>query len=251
MRQHGWGSGGRRTWSPPVVLAGLMGLGWLLGFFIPGDIWPQIAALQIGPELAAVWRFVTYPFVFGKGDILTLLFSGLVAYWTSNALSSRLGAAGMWKSWVLATVLGAVLWLVGALFSGASVLAGPNIPLAAFLCLWAAWNKSAKVMLFMIIPVPAPLIAILSVLGVLVAFGISNPLSGVLPALVPVAYWLYGDGRLRLPGFATQTGRDQKRRKMDLQAHVDEAKRREIEREERERLRRLFEASLEEDPPDR
>jgi hypothetical protein len=250
MRQYGWGSGGRRAWSPGVVLPAALFLGWLVSFFV-SDAWTAIAALPFGLGSAFVWKLVTYPLVFERGDLLGLLFSCLIAYWTANALSARLGATGVWKSWLLASVLGGVMWLAGGLFAGAQILYGPNLPLAAFLCLWAAWNKSAKVMLFMIIPVPAPVIAILSVLGVLVSFGMQNPLAGVLPALVPVAYWLYGDGKLKLPGFATQSGRSDKRRTMNLQAHVDEAKRREIEREERERLRRLFEASLEEDPPDR
>ncbi len=250
MRQYGWGSGGRRAWSPAVVLPALLVLGWFLSFFIT-DAWAAVAALPFGPGAVFIWKFVTYPLVFERGAILSLLFSGLVAYWTANALTARLGAVGTWKAWLLASALGGVLWLMGGLLSGAVALFGPNLPLAAFLCLWAAWNKSAKVMLFMIIPVPAPLIAAVSVLGVLVSFGMQNPLAGVLPALVPVAYWLYGDGKLKLPGFATQAGRSDKRRTMNLQAHVDEAKRREIEREERERLRRLFEASLEEDPPDR
>jgi hypothetical protein len=229
-----------------------MPVAWLIGFFLPGETWVRLIGFPFPPGLTSLGGLLLHPFAFGRQDLLPSLFGGLVAYWTGRVIESRRGCKGMLIAWGLASISGALLWLVGRSFMDDSgLLAGPSIPLAAFICLWAAWNKGQKVMLMMIIPVPAPVIAALSGLGVLALYGMQNPIAGLLPALVPLAYWLHGDGRMPLPGWASAAGRADSRRRRQIQRELDDAKRREIDREERERLRRLFEASLEEDPPER
>lgn len=130
-------------------------------------------------------------------------------------------------------------------------LSGILIPDAALTVIWAARQPNACVMVFGLIPVKAKWIAWLGVASVLVSYGAGNLVMGFTSLLSCLAAFLYATNRLPIRyGFSQMSGgapRKSKAQKEKEDAYLSDVFLREQERAERERLRRLFEGSLEDD----
>jgi membrane associated rhomboid family serine protease len=149
------------------------------------------------------------------------------------------------------------LWLAASLIGVLPLVilkqpvVGMLVPGAILVTIWATRNPNQTVMVFMIIPVAAKWIGIAAVLGVFASYsgGTAQPLIGLAAVVGCIIGFLYARdmipnlsyGRGSMNKQAAKPTRAQKAREKE---YYDDVYRREKEREEKERLRKLFEGSL-------
>ena len=109
--------------------------------------------------------------------------------------------------------------------------------------LWCARNQTTTIMLYGIIPLTGKWLAIIDVIIVILIYGNGYPLLGVFAAAPLVLAYLYA--LERLPGLGYQVTRQEvqatRAQARYNESYYEEVRKREQEREERERLRKLFE----------
>ncbi len=208
------------------------------------------------------WTLFTYPwaqlpFVSGFA-IIGFVFMIMWTFWTGSFVERDLGAikyAGLWAVMILLPALFQVL--LGPLVSQVYGTAGLWLPLGGVTIVWCARNPKAQIMMYGIIPMSGQILAIVTLVSTILLAGFGNPLLGIISALhLPIAYafalnkipfWPYSRGA---GGFGRSRASDSqflhKTEKMD-KGYYDDVKRREKERDERERLRKLFESSITDD----
>lgn len=224
-----------------LALAGSLILTALVGWVTQGR---TLFILALAP--GQPWGVVTFPWAFSPlGSLFgTFFLIILVAFLFQfgSSLEREMNTSRIAAFWFLATVVfGGVGLALGAFLSG------PVLPGAALITLWCARNRSAQMMLWGIVPLSGTWMAALVAASVLFSFGAGNPLIGVVLALPLGLVWLYGLERLPIAFAGGGTARRAKHltvvkggTKYD-DAYYENVKRREIEREEQERLRKLFE----------
>ena len=234
----------RRQSSPvTVAICILLVVGALIGTFatyfashflqFDGDVFPK------------VWTLLTYPYI---GFVsLFLVFGILWIYWIGSMVERDLGSKKFLIVWLLSTVVGILpLVIIRA------PVAGMLVPGAILVTIWATRNPNQTVMVFMIIPVAAKWIGIAAVLGVFAMYsgGTSHPLIGLAAIAGCIVGFFFA--RNQLPGATygrasvNQRNKPQTRgAKVYTEEYYNDVHRREKERDEKERLRKLFEGSLE------
>lgn len=230
-----------------LTLISLLVLTFLGGFFTQANL----SGLAFLPEaaLSAPWTFVTYPFV-AAGGLLSVLFSSLWLYGVGGIVEREEGSRRYLGVWLIFTVLCALSFFVGALATGRGMpLAGPWTPLAAITIIWGTRHPDMPVTFMFILPLKAKWLAWISAL--LVFFGTNDPVLAVFAAIPLILAWAYAARKLPIPSAGARPAERSRQGGFYSKEYYDEVKRREQEREERERLRKLFERSLIEDPEDR
>ncbi|MDR3687962.1 MAG: hypothetical protein P4L46_01190 [Fimbriimonas sp.] len=209
-------------------------------------------------SLSHPWTFLTYvwtyaPFGSGMG-LITFAFLLIWLFQCGGSLEREMGTAKLAAFWFVSIlVASAALFLAAAIAGYQLRAAGPYLALATVTVAWSVRNQSASVMLYGVVPFSGKLIGWATALLVLFGFGIPNPLMGI-AACVPLELtFLFASDRI--PGLAfTASGpyRSIGRRRfkgkeattrgqvMYDQAYFDDVQRREQERDERERLRKLL-----------
>jgi Der1-like family len=237
---------GRLKMSPNLVFVGLILVAFIAGFVFPDpEFWFKIAFAP-AKFASQPWSILTYPFAFAQQmGPFALLFMAVWLFSVGGQVENDLGQPKYVGILVLFTVLPAIFMAMGTLIVGQSgMLAGPFALVAALTVMWATRNPLATVMIFGLVPVQARWIGVAS--AATIFFGTS-------PALAPFAgipmilAWAFAANKLPLqyakPRSDRPTERYRKHPKEDDNYFAD-VKRREKEREERERLRKLFEGSL-------
>jgi hypothetical protein len=238
----------RRLNAPITVsIAILLAVGSLFFFFSAGNgmslIWAD------GNWTRQPWTLITYPFAYiGVGGIGTLLWSAFMLAWMIYACGSverELGPPKYIGLWVLFTVLPALLMLIGAnLMRGSTILAGPYLPISAFTVAWATRNPRVQFSLWGIIPLTGRILGWVVVAGTFFSYGFGTPVLGVIACLHLGLAHLMAAGRV--PFFSWKSLDDErraKRQEIEEAAFREEVLARKLEREEKEKLRRLFERS--------
>lgn len=250
----------RQNGSP--VTAGLIGslfVAALLNWFLK---MPEIFALG-GDSLSRPWSFLTYPWAYSPlTNSLSMVCFFFMLMWLFSVgpgLEREMGSGRFAAFWAAFTVVpGILMWLVG----GFGLYGGPFIPEAAITIAWCFRNRGQSINLYGILPVPAPWLAAITAFGTLMVHGSQNPLFGV-AATAPLALAMLfaqdrlpiafggGRGRSGFGGFGgarvkTKVHANRAQAQYD-EAYYDDVLRREKERDERERLRKLFESSLKDD----
>ena len=226
-----------------VAICILMVVGAILGTFAPSFTIENLAF--DGHLFPKVWTLFTYPYI---GYVtLFLVFGILWIFWIGSAVERDLGSKKFLIVWLFASVVG-ILPLV---FLKEQVI-GMVVPGAILVTIWGTRYPNQVVMVFMIIPVSAKWIATAAVLGVFAMYaeGTTHSLNGL--AAIAGCIVAFSYARNILPrttygkGSMNQRNNPQSRAaKVYKQEYYDEVHRREKEREEKERLRKLFEGSLE------
>jgi membrane associated rhomboid family serine protease len=233
----------RRQSAPAtVVLCILLSLGAIVGTFTPKLAMANLAF--DGSIFPRVWSLLTYPFI----DVISIffIFKVMWIYWVGSMLEYDLSTRKFSILWIIASAVG-ILPL--AIFKAPAV--GMLIPGAILMSIWGTRNPNMTIMVFMIVPVAAKWIAALTVIGVFLFYGgaSSMPLVGLAAVSGCIVGFLYA--RNMIPNLSYGKGSVTKRaaptraEKAKQQAYYDDVYRREKEREEKERLRKLFEGSLE------
>lgn len=240
-----------RRQSAPVTVSiiGVLIIGTLLSWAIPSLAANLIFASK--DVFSRPWSLLTYPFVNGiLGSAVGPIFFVFLVIWLfqiGGQVERSHGGRNFGILWLIISVISVVpLLLVGA------SAAGTLIPVACLTVMWATRMPNSQVLLFGMLPIAAKWIGVLSVLGVFFSYASSGAM--VLPGLLACTScglaFLYASNRipklnygLGYGSFAQQKPtKEQLRREREFE---DDVKRRKQEREERERLRKLFESSLE------
>lgn len=239
----GWG-----TWALLGLAAGPYLIAWLAlrGVFV------GLFGLALETFTKAPWGIITFPLATpgSPGEILGVLFTCLWVYFLGRSLEDDLGSGLMLALFGGLTLVSSAAWLLGSLAINAGpLLAGLSLPLAAMTVVWAMRNQEQSILFMMIIPLKAKYLAILVAVITLFTAGAASPFMGVF-ALIPLGVGLlYATNRL--PGLRYgATPADSAYKKKNNEEFLrfqDEVRKKEKEREERERLRKLFEASLRDD----
>ena len=208
--------------------------------------------------MAHPWTILTYPFISVLGDALSVLFFLCLLSWTvwaGGTIERDLGSLRYGILWIVSTVLPALFIVIGGavlgLGTGFGAAGGPLLPISAVTVVWGFRNRSAAVMMFALLPLNGFWVAILSGVIVFVQYA-HPPLLAIFACLHLFVAWAYAIDRipgLRYAGAATnftkyKPSKAQIRKEENF---FDDVRKREKERDERERLRKLFEASFDED----
>lgn len=219
---------------------------------------PLAGLLAFNPStaLAEPWTFLTYPLAasltpFG---LLSIVFAGLWLWGIGASVEREIGSRTFGIFWLLFTLLPAVMMLLGAiLVGGQATILGPWIPLSAVTVVWGTRNPNTPITFMFVLPLTGRWLAWLAAGLILVG----TPMQLVPFAAVPlILAWAYAANRLPIAyGKTAAPAKAANRTPMRGgqvydKRYFDDVKRREQERQERERLRQLFERSLIEDPDD-
>jgi membrane associated rhomboid family serine protease len=200
------------------------------------------------------WTFFTYPWSqMPFADGLSLMFFVFLMMWlfSFGAPVERMMGSRRYAIFCAASIVGTglVAWL-GMLVLGINRPIGDAYLLAsAITMVWCARNMTQVVMLNGFIPLSGKWLAVVDTVVLVLLYGFPVPLFGVICALPLVFVFLYASGRIPWLSIEPQrrevhATRAQARYK---ESYYDDVRKREQERDERERLRKLFESSLDED----
>jgi hypothetical protein len=179
-----------------------------------------------------------------------MAFAWLWLYWVGSSIERTDGPLGLVKAFFGFTVLASVLVAPASLAMGRPVLlAGGWLPVSALTCVWCARNPTATIRLMAVIPVSGKVLAVITAVTTLIVYGSGAPVAGLL-ATVPCAVgWAVGGGRIgrRRTGTIVSGRGNRAQSPQEFDRFISQVRKREQEREERERLRKLFEDGPSED----
>ena len=234
-----------------VVLLGAALLGtWC---YSGRDYNPVAANLLYSPDLSKPWTLLTYPFGINLTYVIWFVIACWCFYQFSQYLERRLGPLGFTAFFIVMTLLGGLGYYVGSLVMGGPSMIYPsfNLILEVIVFTWCVVNPTAQIMLFAIVPIPTAVLKWICLTGIVIENGWGNPIVGVFAALPILVAWLYATNRIPGMSFgAVPSVGEAKVKKQDdreFRRYMDDVKSREKDRAEKERLRKLFESSLEDD----
>jgi membrane associated rhomboid family serine protease len=212
-----------------------------------------LGALAFTPAVAfsKPWTFITYSFA--NVQAVSALFLALWLWMVGGMVERELGSVKYLIVWLLASILSALCVLVGTLIlhpPTGDILAGGWIAATSITVIWATRNPNVQVLFMFVIPLAAKWLAWISVAFVFFA---TAPELAPFAALPFILAYLFAANKLPFAPYArgggggSYGGATKKWERYDKN-YYSEVQRREKERDEKERLRKLFEGSLDDDP---
>lgn len=253
------GGGFSRVGRGTLGLVIAMVVGFLVNWSTPQQPLVFHLGLLASDVIREPWTLLTYPFAWPGGAIFGILMAALWLWMVGGQVESDLGTPKYLASFFVFTLLGGIfVSLAGLMTQAPASLLGSAVPVGAITMLWAARNRSATIMFWGMIPMSATILAGITALLVFLSHGVGNPLVGVC-AVIPLGIaWLWADGKLPVAyaggyvgGGTRVTKQEAKARERKFTSFMDDVKKREQERRERDELRRLFERSLVDNPDDK
>lgn len=246
----------RRSGTPATfILIGVLVVSFLAAWFTMGSgRLGRLLSFEL--DFSQPWGLLTFPFA-SQGDGRDLFFFLLMILWfyfIGTSVERDLGIPKYLGFFFGSAVLAAIFMFIGSLVLPAArngFLFGPSLVISALTVAWGFRNPRQQIMLYMIIPVSGLILAWLSIAITLFGFGsqFGSPLMGAFACLHLGVAYLFATNKL--PGFTYAKPaveyRPSKAQMEREKAYFDDVKRREQEREERERLRQLFERSMRDD----
>lgn len=108
--------------------------------------------------LARPWTVLTWPLV-SDGDLFGLLFGSLWMYWIGSSLERAWGTRAFAGFLAATTVLTALTTWIGSLVLGApAVLLGLYLASTAPTVAWCLINRRETIVIYFVVPVPAPIL---------------------------------------------------------------------------------------------
>jgi GlpG protein len=202
--------------------------------------------LGLNTASPTAWGVATYPFT-GDGngrDLFLFLISLLWLFWIGGSLEPEIGKGKLVGLFMASAILGGMsLILASNTLGGGLLLTGPALALASLTVAWGVRHKQAKVLLWGILPLSGIAIAGLTVALTVFGYGTGQPLRGVF-ACLPLGFAaLFALDRIPGLRYAPPVLADRKVSAAQLareRKFLEEVRRREKEREEQERLRKLL-----------
>jgi hypothetical protein len=231
----------------------------LLGTFVISWIMrgALVNPLQFWTDWSHPWGIVTYAWA-STGDGTGLFWFLIELYWlwwVGSSSERDLGTQKYLGFFFAATVAACLFLWVGLILVHPGVrlpiLGGPGLAISALTVAWGFRNPRGTILLFAIIPVSGLLLAWLTIALTLFGYGsmYAAPLIGLFAILHLGLAYLFATNKF--PGVAysrpvAPQGPLKASERQDKK-YYDDVRRREQEREERERLRKLFESSMKDD----
>ncbi len=230
----------------------------LISFVYQVAPWNPILAFLPQDALARPWTFITYPFAVdlgGQAGFFAVVFGCWWLYFMGGSIERDLGSVKFAVFWLVMTIIPALVMWGGMMFMNqTSPLIYMFLPLAGLTVAWCSRNPNSTINIMLVIPIAAKWLGWLTAGGVLFGYGWGNPLFGVFACLHLIIAWAYATNRIPgIPyGKAVFTRKREGWKPIERNdQYFADVKRREVERAERERLRKLFEGSLSDDPEDK
>jgi membrane associated rhomboid family serine protease len=244
-------TGNQATLGLIIALAIGFVLSWLPQ---PGEFLQNNLALWF--DHPQIWQFITYPLISGGGGfgLIFFLFELMWLYQYGGQIESRYGPKTLLGNFLLSSVAFGVVGLLGSkLFGGAVPLLSDSwLPIAYIIVLACATQPNAD-FCFWGISVKYKWLALLMGLFAIFGYGTGAPLFGVVIALPLLFAWFYGQNKV--PGVILGKNifvakQEKKRVNREFDEFKSKVRDKEKDRLEKERLRKLFEGSLDDqDPP--
>lgn len=245
---------GFRASQTPVTLglAVAIGASFLLAWFGLRGIFFDLLAFQPDLALGRPWTFLTYP-ISSLGDGNSLIGVVFLIWWLlgiGSVVEQDMSSPRYGIFLAVMTVLASVCAFVGSLFAPGGYLVGAYVLAVAVTVVWGTRYPHSTIQFMMVIPIKAMWVAWLSV--AILFFGTNNLVLAVFSVIPMGLAYLFAANKLPVTynkpyAYAHKPSKRQLRQEKE---YYDDVKRRERQREERERLRQLFERSLIEDPDD-
>jgi membrane associated rhomboid family serine protease len=146
------------------------------------------------------WVYLTYPFVndlAGGFGVIGMLFLAFWLYWVGGALERDLGALRFGILWLVAGLLeAACVAIAGSLIGVPWIAQGALLPVGVLTVVWGVRNRTASVMLMMILPLNGFWMAWLMVAIILVEYGRQSLFLGAAACLPLALAWAYADNKI-------------------------------------------------------
>lgn len=239
------------------ALAGAAIAVYVISWMMQGAL---LRPLAFWPDGSHLWGLLTYPFASaGSGQfILWFLIEIYWLYWVGASAESALGAGKYLAFFFISTALAAIFVWIGSIilgihFAAGGILAGLELPLGALTVAWGARHRTQSIVLMFIIPVQGMVLVWLTVAFILFRYGsiLENPLMGLFASLHLGAAYLFADNRIPNLPFRRGSSREESKRRKEAErrdaAFREDVRQRKHDREERERLRKMFEGSMSDD----
>lgn len=193
------------------------------------------------------WSVLTHPFVFtgAGGQAIWLLFSLLWLHNFGRQIESREGGRALLAVFFAGAVLHGVLaWALFAALVKSGTWFGPFLAIS-FVTIYAAGaNPRAQVSIMGLVTISMKVLAMgIAVLDVLYV-GTSFPIIGLAVCCPLALAWFWGGKGTRLP---QRPSKEAKKKNAEFDEFMGKVRKREQDRDEQERLRKLFEGSLSDD----
>ncbi len=172
----------------------------VMALFHPPQIQDYLSFVTVRAAIVP-WTAVTYPLV-GIGGVISLLFAGYWLWWAGGSLErSWSSTAFALYFFLMSAATAAGIYVGGYLTHIPVVLEGLWLPIAGVTVAYALLNPEQQILFFFVIPLKLKYLALIDVIIVLVQYGSTNPLMGILAlAGCGVSYWYVRSGRsLRFP----------------------------------------------------
>lgn len=224
-------------------VAAAIGFGFLVSFFSSGKA-AQYLLFDAGEPFRYPWSFLTYPYAFPPGAFLSALFGILWLIGIGGSVERELGRNRFFGFWFVMTLLGSLMTWVGSMvMNRPDGLMTAWMPIAAVTVAWGTRNPNAQVNFMLILPITGRWMAWLA--AALAFFGTSPYLAPFAASPLLLAH-LFAANKLAFAPWSGASRIDgwEKKRDKRLLDLIDDSIDRKKEREERERLRKLFEGSI-------
>lgn len=228
-----------------MAICVLLAAAFLASYLTLGRFPGPGVAFAPGDFTSRPWTALTY--WLAPIGFLGALFSVLWLWGIGGSVERELGTKRYVAFWIAMTVLGALGLQAGAWISGVfSPLSGPFAPLAAVTVAWGTRNPNAPITFMFVLPLTGKWLAWLS--AALLFFSTDARLA-LFAAIPLVLAWAFAANRLPMLPWSAGSGR----RRQDAKGEkrfgdfIGKVKVREQERKDRERLRKLFESSLDDE----
>lgn len=222
-------------------------------------IWMRVVPLSLVSSLIFTadagirrpWTLLTYPFLptgLGTNGAIGVFFICLWLWGIGGSVERDLGPVKYLAVWLVFSALCALGVFIGAkILNIPGAMSGGWVPVSAVTIIWGTRNPTATILLMFVIPITGKWLAWLS--AALVIFATVPELAPFAAAPLFLAY-LFAANKIPFapytagpPGFQAAAKKHERYGKV----YYEEVRRREKERQDRERLRKLFEGSLEDD----
>lgn len=247
----------RRNLSATAYIIAALAASFLLAWFFsgsnPNPVWENLAYTS---DLSKPWTLLTYPFGVLLSGVFWFAISCWILYQFMSDIERRLGPWGVTIFFFAMTFLGGLGYFIGTVIASGPSMIQPrlDLPLEVVIFTWALLNWGATIKLFMIIPVPASVIAYLCLAAVVIEYGLGSPLVGVFAALPILVSWLYVTNRISFMRFGQvpdlASAKQAKKETKEFDTYMDKVRAREQDRKEKDKLRKMLESSLQDDDED-
>lgn len=223
----------------------------LTALFIKNGLLENLLAYNPVGIVFRLWTLFTYPIVSDNPNQIFFMLFALYWLWVAGGSLERSWGTSRYAFFFFTMcAISALGLLVGGIVTGAMLgLAGLWLPLAGLTVAFAMKNPEQQILFFMIVPLKLKYLALLDVVLVLINYGQAHLLLGIFAlAGCAYSYWYIQPNRFSFD-MPKRSRRSNVTRVFEKESPIDSLNpfKKMKEARDKERLRKLFERSFEDD----